>query len=72
MKRTKYVIHPGYVDSKNDGQKHWISRDQLIRLYGVNQQDCLSDRDSLRGFTDDTKIIHLHPMYNGNYFLPSE
>lgn len=37
----RYVIHPGYVFSKNDGQCHYINGRQLIRLYGLNPAECV-------------------------------
>lgn len=46
MKKAKYLVCPGAVFSKNDGQEHFISAEQLIRLYKVNPKDC-------RIFSDD-------------------
>lgn len=62
----KYVIHPGFVISKNDGDRHYVTANQLIRLYGVNPRECLvAGRTALP--SDD--LIHLHPQYSGNYEL---
>jgi len=38
--KPKYVICPGNVTSKTDGQRHYIGPMQLMNLYGVDQQEC--------------------------------
>lgn len=38
MKR--FVLVPGYVTSKNDGELHYVSVHALARLYGLNIEDC--------------------------------
>lgn len=34
-KKIAFVIHPGFVTSQNDGQRHYITADELARLYGL-------------------------------------
>lgn len=38
--KLKYVICPGTVISKTDGQRHYVGAMQLMRLYGVDQREC--------------------------------
>lgn len=64
----KYLVFPREVESKNDGDYHYISCDMLIHLYGVNPKECKcirSERD-LRGYNTDN-YISLYPRYNGDY-----
>jgi hypothetical protein len=64
----RYVIHPGYVVSKNDGDVHYISYDTLIKLYKVNPDQCTSRYR--RDFFDKQGDIHLWPDYTGKYKIP--
>ena len=63
----KFSVLPGYITSKNDGQRHYIGWPQLIRLYGVKKEDCFIQgfNDQYRGWLADT--IPLTPLYDGNY-----
>ena len=36
----KYIIYSGYVTSKTDGQEHFVSCKELVKLYGVNIKEC--------------------------------
>jgi hypothetical protein len=80
---TKYAICPGFVDSKNDQDTHYITAKQLIRLYNVNPNECIildtdafmNDRHSekTRGYSEDllNELIYLTPRYDGNYKVPN-
>jgi hypothetical protein len=69
----KYAIWPGWVGSKNDKDKHYISAGQLMKLYRVDPRECvvlteydlrLSDnhiRNKTRGLTI------LGTRYDGDY-----
>ena len=57
----KYAIHPGYVVSKFDGDEHYITFDQLIKLYGLDRKQCFR-WDERQGDS-----IHLYPKYSGEY-----
>ena len=64
----KYAIHPGMVTAL-DGDRHYISCEQLIRLYGLPLCDCVKWTDDPLGnlrFSQD-KYIHLYPRHDGNY-----
>jgi len=66
--QVRYVLHPGYVTSRNDGQRHYIGITQLARLYGldIRAPNVVIDdgRPGLSALPDD---VHLYPRYNGNY-----
>jgi hypothetical protein len=66
--KPKYLVKPGYVFSKSDGDKHWISADKLIRLYQVNPRECVISHPYL----DPEDLIVLEPRYDGNYELRME
>lgn len=67
-KRSIYVLHPGYVTSRNDGDRHFIDASRLARLYGIPLRDCL--RMSQVPARDLGKVVHLYPRFDGNYTLP--
>lgn len=70
----RYVLHPGYVNSKKDGQEHFISAGKLADLYRVSLSDCVVDTENnRRGFTKDAweNLKHLYPRYDGNYSKPT-
>ena len=71
--KAKYALIPGHIDSKNDGDEHYISAGQLCKLYGVNRNECLvidyKNPGTFRGLNLDN-YIQLHPRYDGNYKLP--
>jgi len=61
---AKYAVHPGFIESKKDGEVHWIEARQLMQLYGVNPSECIViDDEYIRygGDPDDEKFIHLYP-----------
>jgi hypothetical protein len=68
MKR--YVIHPGMVISRNDGQRHWISAEQLMRLYNVRPRECIIG--SALGMRDHDGLVHLYPRSKGDYWDENE
>jgi hypothetical protein len=69
----KYVLCPGDVESKRDGQVHHINARQLASLYQVPMEQCVVRRSGLseheaRMF--DKAYGHLpelHPRYDGAY-----
>lgn len=66
----KYIIHPGNVSSKYDGDVHYISTKQLIKLYKVNPKECLEFCED-SSICKQKKLIHLFPKYNGDYTIPN-
>lgn len=67
---VKYVLHPGFVYSKTDGDRHYISADKLIRLYKVRPNNCVLHREHSH-FEGMKGMIHLFPRYDGNYEVPN-
>ena len=66
-----YVICPGSVYSKNDGQLYFVSSTELAKLYGLSLTDpnvrILHEGDSIRKNSSD---IYLRPKSTGDYRLP--
>lgn len=69
----KYGLCPGYVISKNDGQRHFINAGKLMRLYNVSPAECviLYDGKKPMGFRPG-ELILLRPDYSGSYKIPKE
>ena len=65
---VRYVVYPGYITSKNDGQFHYITAAKLMQLYKVNPRECIVYRENLG--LDVSKLTQLHPRYDGNYKVP--
>jgi hypothetical protein len=77
----KYLIVPGNVTSKNDGEVHFISAQKLIQLYKVNPKLCItiSWDKYVREFLEREDppgryqgLIVLRPRSDGNYILESK
>lgn len=68
--RRHYVLAPGTVISKTDGQCHHISADQLARLYGVRREACYVWTPESRGRPPSRDLRWLRPRYDGDYRLP--
>ncbi len=67
--KKKYLLCPGYVRSKEDGQLHWIDVPTLAELYGVSMIECMTLPETQgRRVTD---LIPLQPRATGDYSLPS-
>jgi hypothetical protein len=76
---AKYVIVPGYVISRNDQQRHYVSAPRLADLYRVNFQECrvftrtdneAADRAAWKRFKDEGYIF-LRVDATGKYALPA-
>jgi len=65
----RYIVHPGYVRSKNDGDKHWIGFHEICRLYRVNPRECVNA--GIPNYTNlGLRLTPLYPNENGDYSLP--
>lgn len=77
--QKKYVLCPGEVTSKHDGQRHYIGPMQLARLYGVDQRECeiyepapsWTEWDFRRAEERSRGLVRLTPRYNGDYTVPN-
>lgn len=59
------IIHPGWITSKTDGDRHYITFGQLVRLYDLDPRTCIHASDlHRRPSTDDN---HYYPRQDGNY-----
>ena len=63
----KYVLHPDYVVSKSDGQTIFISYENLIQNYNLCIDECIRYDDKKCKGVDLSKLIHLYPLYSGDY-----
>lgn len=72
---SKYVIFPGPVISQTDGDRHFITAPQLIRLYSVDPKSCRvvcrQSQAMPHGCDMYPNEIALRPRYDGDYTLPS-
>jgi hypothetical protein len=72
MKRVYYVVCPGWIESKNDGQRHFIGAMQLMNLYGLNtrRHDVHIEPSAsweFHGWNPPTDAVYLRPRYHGDY-----
>lgn len=66
--QTKYVVYPGEIASQKDGDRHFVSSRELMRLYGVHPEECIvSCAGRPSRITED--LIPLFPRYDGNYSI---
>lgn len=68
----KYIVYGDFIISRTDGQMHYITAYTTMRLYGLNERECiLIDRDRLDKARelDTSKFISLYPDYAGKYEL---
>ena len=66
----KYCLHPGFITSKRDGDKHYIGAGKLADCYGVSWRDCQTF------VAGDIHIVApqtvcLYPSFHGDYRLPA-
>lgn len=79
---SRYVICPGTVRSRADGDIHYIDAHALAFLYGLPWHECLvmpvgqgpleiRRRAQLQDRIYSGELIALRPRYDGNYTLPT-
>ena len=70
---TTYVLVPGYVTSKSDGDRHYINAKQLQHLYGVDPTNCIEAPTGLaaKHWEPPVDAVYLRPRYDGNYSIPA-
>lgn len=65
---AKYLVCPGYVTSRNDGETHYVGAGPLMKLYGVDPRECvIEDGRPGRQFEG---LVRLIPRFDGNYKIP--
>jgi hypothetical protein len=61
------MVHPGKVMSRNDGDIHYVTGVQLIRLYGLNPHTTIiATPDNLTGQRQED-FNHYYPRVDGKY-----
>lgn len=69
----RYVLFPGHVTSRTDGQVHYVNERQLAHLYALSPKDeVIWVRDGFVGYTKEKYVEHkddkaCRPRYDGNY-----
>lgn len=66
---TRYVVHPGKVTSKTDGDVHFIGFRQLVELAKVPLSACINAETSYETQWP-RDAVHIYPAYDGNYEVP--
>ena len=66
----RYVLHPGYVISRNDGGRHFVDAPRLARLYGIDIRDSAVVFGDMPDFREQPGDVHLRPRRDGDYRLP--
>jgi hypothetical protein len=65
----RFVLHPGFVVSPNDGDEHRIGAPQLADLYGVPLSECIvfdpAQPGPCYGRGDLSQYLHLFPSDQG-------
>ena len=68
----KYILHPGHIISKTDGEEHYISAVMLCHLYKVSAPECtIVGSTSLVNVRPEI-LVHLYPRSDGKYSKPGE
>ena len=66
----KYLLYPGLLRNKEDGQYYYINAKQLAELYGVSLEECvIAGSTASAGFDNIMALQALRPQYNGDYSL---
>lgn len=70
---ARYLLCPGPVRSRADGQVYHIGAAQLANLYGVSMAECvvLTYGGTLLNTRDRRELVALTPRANGDYGLPA-
>jgi len=70
----KYIIYPGYIESINDKETHYIDAQKLMALYNVKENEChiiYDETDTRNKYNSqclsESNLIQLFPLRNGNY-----
>ena len=76
----RFAVYPGYVSSRNDWDRHYISAQQLMDLYRVRPAECIVIRDDLpptrrtSGWRDEDldRLLALRPQTGLDYVPVTE
>ncbi len=73
---ARYLLCPGPVRSRTDGDWHHVTASRLAMLYGVPMGECIVlpldwyNGQCLRARVASGELIELRPRFDGNYTLP--
>lgn len=71
MTGPRYILHPGHVRSRADGDRHYVGVEALLRLYAVPRDARWVVADDYGrlplGMYASVCDVHLHPRSDGNY-----
>ena len=73
-----YVLMPGYVHSQFDDDRHYITWQDLQKLYRLERRQFSVHRGFRKDDSPildpappkDAELVHLRPSYTGDYSLP--
>lgn len=63
----KYIVKAGHVRSTNDSDSHYVSCDELVRLFNVKRSECIYYNHYKHRFIDTKDLIVLSPRRDGRY-----
>lgn len=76
MSIVRFCVQPGYVRSQNDGDIHYVTIGELMKLYNVRPPDCTTVNHQRPGINRDHRacanLIHLYVRPQGDYFDANE
>jgi hypothetical protein len=71
--KKRFLVIPGTITSKSDGDRHFIGARELMRLYRVKPEECvvMSEEDLVRYNPHRSKypmnLVRLEPRSDGDY-----
>ena len=68
--KLRYIIRPGWMVSQHDGQSHYITPQELVRLYEVDPRECVIVRPDHKIPREYMSLHILAPRYDGKYRKP--
>lgn len=63
----RIFIHPGWVISRTDGDRHFISFPKLCQLYKVNPSTAINAQLGLKSYKPEPGDAHYYPRADGKY-----
>jgi hypothetical protein len=69
---TRHLVYPGFIISRQDGDKHYIGFLQLCRLYRIDPHTAIDVRTQVVSILPQPDDKHYHPRYDGKYPLFEE
>lgn len=64
---VRFLVIPGWVFSRNDGDKHWVSIGDLMKLHHVNPDECLVFNEMWDVYRVGDPLTILSPSSSGEY-----